>query len=54
LKKPLPKKLNQHKNAKPESVNTKPSKEDFPMPPPPPPDMPPKEEINKLKEKAPE
>ncbi|MGA1865646.1 MAG: hypothetical protein ACMUHX_11365 [bacterium] len=51
--KPLPEELNQNENAKPESVKTSPSKEDFPMPPPPP-DMPLKEEINKQKEIAPE
>jgi hypothetical protein len=51
--KPLPKDVNQHKDAKPVSVEISPSKKDFPMPPPPP-DMPPEEEINKQKEKAPE
>jgi hypothetical protein len=49
--KPLPKDVNQQKDAKPLSVETSPSKEVFPMPPPPP-DMPPKEERNKPKEKT--
>lgn len=51
--KPLPEELNQHEDAKPESVKTSPSKEDFPMPPPPP-DMPLEEEIIKRQEIAPE
>lgn len=50
---PIPKDVGQQKNAKPESVETSPPKKVFPMPPPPP-RMPPKEEINKPQEKAPE
>jgi hypothetical protein len=51
--KPLPEKLNQGKDTKPESVGSQPPKKDFPMPPPPP-DMPLKKEIIKSQDKAPE